>query len=667
MDRKTLAAIVVVVLVVAGAGYLLLQPTAPGVPEVPREETLIIMTIGEPDYLDPHVDYETAGGEVIAQIYELLFWYNGTDIAPIPWLAKNYTASENGTVYIITLRQGINFTSGNPFNATAVKYSLDRAILMTAAEPNGPGWILCQSIKGGPEFMSFVYNPSLYPASKGLTLWAMYRYLFNSGVKIINESAVMIILDHPYAPFISTLTYYVAAIVDPWSIGNEDDPLLSEVVTTSSETYMVDGVTYTVSSPVFKVNDAIIGDDGTVPMHEDMNEGRLMVGTGAYKMVEWRHGEYIIMDRNDDYWGGPPEYVAGGKVTPYFKRIMIKYVDEYTTRKNALLAGDADIIYWPTVYASELMNKTPERPEDIVPGLQEVKDELAADVRLIAGYPTFDVMFFAFNVNETLEGKPNPFKYRGVREGFSYAFDYYGFLNTTVSNFAVKLVGPIPKGMFGNWVDVVNGTPPSAEYADEYSDPDIVSLAQSIEPLFPTFNITKAKEILSQFYWSEENKTITLYYNEGNEVRKYGCMMLEQNIESLGLDIDIIVQALSWPEYLDKLRSKTLPIFFLGWAPDYIDPDDYAFPFAHSTGTYPSRIFYKNETVDAWVEEAATTLNTTRRLELYLLIQKQLISDYVYIWLYQGMNFHVERTWIRGYYFTPATFLWFAYLSRVSE
>ena len=37
---------------------------------VKNPDTFTLVTIGEPDNLDPAVDYETAGGEVIANVYE---------------------------------------------------------------------------------------------------------------------------------------------------------------------------------------------------------------------------------------------------------------------------------------------------------------------------------------------------------------------------------------------------------------------------------------------------------------------------------------------------------------------------------------------------------------------------------------------------------------------
>jgi len=97
---------IVIVLVVAAAAIAMQKPAAPAPtpapaptnvtpapakPAVQNPDTIIEETIGEPDYLDPAVDYETAGGEVITNVYETLTWYNGTRADQIiPWLAERY-------------------------------------------------------------------------------------------------------------------------------------------------------------------------------------------------------------------------------------------------------------------------------------------------------------------------------------------------------------------------------------------------------------------------------------------------------------------------------------------------------------------------------------------------------------------------------------------------
>jgi peptide/nickel transport system substrate-binding protein len=58
------------------------------------------------------------------------------------------------------------------------------------------------------------------------------------------------------------------------------------------------------------------------------------VGTGPYKFVEWKLGEYIDIAANDNYWGPKPPV----------KQARFKFVKEDSTRVAMLKTGDADII-----------------------------------------------------------------------------------------------------------------------------------------------------------------------------------------------------------------------------------------------------------------------------------------------------------------------------------
>jgi peptide/nickel transport system substrate-binding protein len=61
---------------------------------------------------------------------------------------------------------------------------------------------------------------------------------------------------------------------------------------------------------------------------------RKPVGTGPYKFVEWKPGQYLDIEANEDYWGEKPSV----------KKAHFRFIKEDTTRVAMLRSGEADII-----------------------------------------------------------------------------------------------------------------------------------------------------------------------------------------------------------------------------------------------------------------------------------------------------------------------------------
>ncbi|MFP4546067.1 MAG: ABC transporter substrate-binding protein, partial [Methanomassiliicoccales archaeon] len=220
-----------------------------------------------------------------------------------------------------------------------------------------------------------------------------------------------------------------------------------------------------------------------------------------------------------------------------------------------------------------------------------------------------------------------------VRNAFVNAFEYENFLEEAFQGTAMQPNGPIPYGMFG------------------YTPEDVVPNQ--------TYDPQAAADFLDQTEYGTEGFEIVLYYNAGNSERELGCEMLAKNLEDLSdegyiegeIEVDIVT--LDWPSYLDALYEGALPIFFLGWAPDYADPDDYVNPFLHSHGAFPYFLSLHNETLDEMIEEAAKQLDEDKRAAMYANITWACYNNSYYIWNSQAENFHVERAWVDGYYFNP--------------
>jgi ABC-type transport system substrate-binding protein len=72
-------------------------------------------------------------------------------------------------------------------------------------------------------------------------------------------------------------------------------------------------------------------------------------GTGPYELDTWEHGVQIIVTKFANYHGAEQP----------FNDVTYKVVEEWTTRKAALLAGDCDLAYVPATNFDE-MDSEPE-------------------------------------------------------------------------------------------------------------------------------------------------------------------------------------------------------------------------------------------------------------------------------------------------------------------
>jgi peptide/nickel transport system substrate-binding protein len=232
-----------------------------------------------------------------------------------------------------------------------------------------------------------------------------------------------------------------------------------------------------------------------------------------------------------------------------------------------------------------------------------------------------------------------PFSFKNFRTAASYAFDYDAFMNAAVNGIGIQAKGPVPQGMLGH-----NGTMYTFTY-----DLDAAVTEWNLAMQNPNFVNTL----------NAMNNRLTLYYNSGNTVREQGSLLLADGLAEMynkpsanhtGLndDMTFTTQALEWSNYLDHIRQKKMPIFFVGWAPDYADADNYIFPFCYEYGTYAMRIGYNNTDVNAWYEAAKIETNPETRQHYFDLIQEQVAEDTPYLWVYQIVEFRAWRTWMQG-------------------
>ncbi len=117
---------------------------------------------GAPDNFDPIFAQDGETFRPARQMYDTLITYKPGTSELAPGLATEWTPNADGTEWTFTLREGVTFHDGTPFNAEAVCFNFDRWYNLPNAAAQS------QAIYYGDVFEGFANNQTEGVTDAGL-------------------------------------------------------------------------------------------------------------------------------------------------------------------------------------------------------------------------------------------------------------------------------------------------------------------------------------------------------------------------------------------------------------------------------------------------------------------------------------------------------------------
>lgn len=328
------------------------------------------------------------------------------------------------------------------------------------------------------------------------------------------------------------------------------------------------------------------------------------IGTGPFKLKEWVSGQYIVLERNADY------FWAGNE--PYLSQVRYRIYTDVQATLAALEAGDIDYM-------------------GVIP---------VDDIDYIKGKYSSKYAFHDFKGNgyQYIGMKQdNPlFSNKTVRQALMYGLDRETMVST----------------LFKGYGTVVNGDKP--ESTGWAHNPNLYD--------YP-FNPEKAKTLLAEAGWSKigsdgirvnaagERLSFTMISASGNQTRDNLLQIIKAQWKAIGVEAKIEMFEVS--VYYDKLDAGDFDIYQWGWNLG-LDPDNYI--FWHSSSSFDENgilqgfndVGFSNPRVDELTEKGRSTFNQEIRKQCYWEIQEILNEELPYVFLYSTDGVSAMNHKIKG-------------------
>jgi len=641
-------------------------PAAPKAVEFKSKDpsTFVNVVFGEPETLDPALDYETAGSEIIQNVYENLVWYkreSTKDLVPvlateIPTVA-NGGVSADGLTYTFKIRKGVKFHSGDEMTVEDVAYSLQRGLLQGGT--SSPMWLNVEPILGStdnnditdlvdPKKIEAVNAPGTAkdklvtavtddPANlakvDAAELKRVCEVVTSKIVADKDKNTVTIKLAQPWGPFL-------VSIAGPWSVVQQKKWVAANGGW--------DGDCATWQKFYGKTSD-------------ELNKtalGKGENGTGPYMLDKWTEKESISLKAFDSYWVTQPLWEGGPTGAPKLKKVIIKYMDEFATRLAAFQAGDADFITvgssqdWPQMdpLAGELCEKDSSNCKPT-----ELGDK--SDIRGYTKLPTINRTDAYFNFAPNMDGgnnflgsgkldgngiPPEFFSDEHIRKAFNYCFDWETYIKDVQQG----------EGKQANNVMIFG------EIGDSDSSPKYNFDLKKCEE---EFKASTLKSPDGKSLW-DTGFRFSLLYNNGNTQRQTIAQILQQNVAQINPNFKIEVSGMEWASFLKNQKAKKLPMFIVGWQEDIPDPHNWTFTYTlgYSGSNQKMPKEFKDK-IRPIVQKGVNEPDAVKRAAIYADFNKMYYEFAPTILLAQQFTHHYEHRWVKGYYTNPTYGLYYYY------
>ncbi len=167
---------------------------------------------------------------------------------------------------------------------------------------------------------------------------------------------------------------------------------------------------------------------------------------------------------------------------------------------------------------------------------------------------------------------------------------------------------------------------------------------------YGTRDLDMAKQLLTDAGYSEDNPFVfDLWYPPEHYGTTTADVMqvIKEQVEETGMAV-VNLQSMNWAEYVDGFVAGDLPLFMLGWFPDFTDPDTWLTPFASCVQSPDNGVNYCNEEMDALLQAAASATDEAERASLYEQVGTLYAEDIPTIPLFWEPEFITYRNGVEG-------------------
>ena len=368
------------------------------------------------------------------------------------------------------------------------------------------------------------------------------------GLKVIDQLTIQITIDAPKPYFLAKLSYPTSYVLD------------RDVVTAGGRNWWLENP----------------------------------VGTGPFKLTEYKIGERIVLTRNDNYHLGPIDiykvelYLGGGQSMAMYEN------DEIDITGVGLF--DLDRVLDP----QEPLNKD-----------------------LVVAPPGFSISYIGFNTTMP------PFDDKKFRQALNHAIDKKMIAKEVLSDLVVPAYRILPPGFPGR--------------------------SENIDGL--EYDQALAKKLLQESKYSDSSSrpriTITVP-GTGGTLGLDLEVILEMWKQTL--DVEVEIQQVEWATFLEELDREALQVYAgLGWEADYPDPQDFLDILFHSKSAQ-NHGQHSNSELDNILEQARVEQDVNKRIELYRKAEQIIVEEayWVPLW-FTGEQYALIKPRVQGYVLTPMT------------
>lgn len=339
-------------------------------------------------------------------------------------------------------------------------------------------------------------------------------------ITAINDSTVQITLKTAYSPFIYTIAITPFAIVSPTAVRELGDKFSNNPV-----------------------------------------------GTGPFKFVRWDRKDKIVLEANDDYWGGRPK----------LDRVIFRSIPDNSVRLIELQQGSLHVMEFPN-------------PDD----LQQIQNDESLMLLTQSG---MNIGYLAMNMD-----KP-PFDNNKVRLAINHAINKSSITKHLYQGLGIPAKNPIPPKLW-SYDDTIE---------DYEYDPKL------------------AKQLLAEAGYAEGFETTLWalpvprpYIPDGRALAE----VIQSQLNNIGIKAKIVTY--DWGTYLEKTKNGEHDMAMLGWSADLGDPDNFFyFLLSKASAEKPAGniAFYKSDEMQEILEKARSISDRDKRKELYQEAQQLFHKD----------------------------------------